>query len=32
MANGTTRTMQAQGTYSKLGEKKPVAKIVKKTK
>lgn len=32
MANGTTRTMLAQGTYSKLGAKRPAVKVVKKTK
>lgn len=40
MANGTTRTAQAKGTYSSLGAKrpapkaasKPMAKPVKKTK
>jgi hypothetical protein len=30
MANGTTRTMQAKGTYPELGKKKTAVKIVKK--
>ena len=30
MANGTTRTMQATGTYPELGKKKTVKPIVKK--
>lgn len=32
MANGTTRTMQAKGTYSSLGAKRPAPKPVSKPK